>query len=135
VRAAIDALSQASQKTCLVLGDMGEVGSKGPEFHYEVGAYAAERGIGHLWALGEQTKSSVRGFNEFNGRIGSSNAAIHFESIDALNACAATIGELLSEGSSVSKPYAVLVKGSRFMRMERVVAVLKDALAEVKACS
>lgn len=135
VRAAIDALSQASQKTCLILGDMGEVGSKGPEFHYEVGAYAAERGIGHLWALGGQTQSSVQGFNEFNERIGSSNVAIHFETIDALNACAATVAELFSEGTSVSKPYAVLVKGSRFMRMERVVAALKDTLAEVKACS
>jgi UDP-N-acetylmuramoyl-tripeptide--D-alanyl-D-alanine ligase len=114
---------------------MGEVGSKGPEFHYEVGAYAAERGIGHLWALGEQTQSSVRGFNEFNGRVGSSNAAIHFESIDALNARVATIADLFSEGASVSQPYAVLVKGSRFMRMERAVSALKDTLAEVKACS
>ena len=135
VRAAIDALSQASQKTCLVLGDMGEVGTKGPEFHYEVGAYAAERGIQRLWALGEQTQSSVRGFNEFNGRIGSSNAAIHFETIDALNACAATVTELFSEGTSISQPYAVLVKGSRFMRMERVVTALKEALVEVKTCS
>jgi UDP-N-acetylmuramoyl-tripeptide--D-alanyl-D-alanine ligase len=135
VRAAIDALSQASQKTCLVLGDMGEVGSKGPEFHYEVGAYAAERGVGHLWALGEQTQSSVRGFNEFNGRVGSGNAAIHFESIDALNARVATIADLFSEGASVSQHYAVLVKGSRFMRMERAVSALKDTLSEVKACS
>ena len=133
VRAAIDALSQASKKTCLVLGDMGEVGSQGPEFHYEVGAYAAERGIQYLWALGEQTQSSVRGFNEFNGRNGSSNTAIHFETIDALNACAATVAELFSERTSVSQPYAVLVKGSRFMRMERVVTALKDTLAEVKA--
>ena len=135
VRAAIDALSQVSQKTCLVLGDMGEVGSKGPEFHYEVGAYAAERGIVHLWALGEQTQSSVQGFNEFNGRMGISNTAIHFETIDALNAYVATVAELFSEGTSVSQPYAVLVKGSRFMRMERAVTALKDALVEVKACS
>ena len=135
VRAAIDALSQASQKTCLVLGDMGEVGSKGPEFHYEVGAYAAERGIAHLWALGEQTQSSVRGFNEFNERIGSSNVAIHFETIDALNAHVIATSALLGVGASTSKPYAVLVKGSRFMRMERVVAALKNTLAEVKACS
>jgi UDP-N-acetylmuramoyl-tripeptide--D-alanyl-D-alanine ligase len=134
VRAAIDALSQASQKTCLVLGDMGEVGSKGPEFHYEVGAYAAERGIVHLWALGEQTQASVRGFNEFNVRMGSNNAAIHFETIEALNARVATVTELFTEGS-VTQPYAVLVKGSRFMRMERIVAALKDTLAEVKACS
>jgi UDP-N-acetylmuramoyl-tripeptide--D-alanyl-D-alanine ligase len=100
-----------------------------------VGAYAAERGIAHLWALGEQTQSSVRGFNEFNGHVGSSNAAIHFESIDALNVRVATIAELFSEGASVSQPYAVLVKGSRFMRMERAVSTLKDTLAEVKACS
>jgi UDP-N-acetylmuramoyl-tripeptide--D-alanyl-D-alanine ligase len=135
VRAAIDALSQANQKTCLVLGDMGEVGSKGPEFHYEVGAYAAERGIAHLWALGDQTQASVRGFNEFNVRMGSNNAAIHFETIEALNARVATVTELFAEGASVTHPYAVLVKGSRFMRMERVVAALKDTLAEVKACS
>jgi UDP-N-acetylmuramyl pentapeptide synthase len=77
----------------------------------------------------------VRGFNEFNGRVGSSNAAIHFETVDVLNACAATVTELFSEGTSVSQPYAVLVKGSRFMRMERVVAALKETLAEVKACS
>jgi UDP-N-acetylmuramoyl-tripeptide--D-alanyl-D-alanine ligase len=114
---------------------MGEVGSKGPEFHYEVGAYAAERGIAHLWALGDQTQASVRGFNEFNGRTGSNNAAIHFETIEALNARVATVTELFAEGASVTRPYAVLVKGSRFMRMERVVAALKDTLAEVKACS
>lgn len=77
----------------------------------------------------------MRGFNEFNGRVGSGNAAIHFESIDALNARAATIADLFSEGASVSQPYAVLVKGSRFMRMERAVSALKDTLAEVKACS
>lgn len=135
VRAAIDALSQASQKTCLVLGDMGEVGSKGPEFHYEVGAYAAERGIQHLWALGEQTQSSVRGFNEFNGRLGGGNAAIHFETMDALNARIVTVTELFTEGTSASTPYAVLVKGSRFMRMEQVVTALKDRLAEIKTCS
>jgi UDP-N-acetylmuramoyl-tripeptide--D-alanyl-D-alanine ligase len=135
VRAAIDALSQACPKTGLVLGDMGEVGTKGPEFHYEVGAYAAERGITHLWALGEQTQASVRGFNEFNQRMGSSNAAIHFETIETLNAHIARVPELFSEGTSVSQPYAVLVKGSRFMRMERAVSALKDTLAEVKACS
>ena len=135
VRAAIDALSQASQTTCLVLGDMGEVGSKGPEFHYEVGAYAAARGIAHLWALGEQTQSSVRGFNEFNKRTGSSNAAIHFDTVDRLNTHVLTTITLLSAEASPSKPYAVLVKGSRFMRMERVVMALQETLLEVKACS
>ena len=135
VRAAIEALSRASQKTCLVLGDMGEVGSKGLEFHYEVGAYAAEQGIQHLLALGEQTRSAVLGFNEFSARLGSANVATHFASIAELNIAAEAVTNLFSQDTSIADPYAILVKGSRFMRMERVVTALKETLSEGKACS
>jgi UDP-N-acetylmuramoyl-tripeptide--D-alanyl-D-alanine ligase len=135
VRAAIDALSRASQKTCLVLGDMGEVGAKGLEFHYEVGAYAAEKGIERLLALGEQTRSAVLGFNEFSTRMGSTNVATHFASITELNTATEAVTNLFNQDASISDPYAILVKGSRFMRMERVVAALKETLSEGKACS
>lgn len=135
VRAAIDTLSRASQKTCLVLGDMGEVGSKGPEFHYEVGAYAAEQGIHHLLAIGDQTRSSVLGFNEFSARLGRVNTATYFTSITELNIAAEAVAKLFSLDASIAEPYAILVKGSRFMRMERVVTALKETLAEGKACS
>jgi UDP-N-acetylmuramoyl-tripeptide--D-alanyl-D-alanine ligase len=135
VRAAIDALSQASQKTCLVLGDMGEVGAKGLEFHYEVGAYAAEQGIQHLLALGEQTRSAVLGFNEFSTRMGSANVATYFASITELNTAAEAVTNLFNQDASIADPYAILVKGSRFMRMERVVTALKETLSEGKACS
>ena len=53
VRAAIDVLAELPGPRLLVLGDMGEVGNQGPAFHAEVGAYAAERGLEHLFTLGE----------------------------------------------------------------------------------
>ncbi len=81
---------------------MGEVGQEGPAFHAEAGRHARERGIEHLYLLGELTRSAVP---EFPG-------ARHFDSVDDLNA--ATCTALPSLGS-------LLVKGSRFMRMERVV--------------
>ena len=106
VRAAIDVLAGTGPDTLLVLGDMGEVGDQGPDFHLEIGRYAAERGIGALYALGEQTAHTVAGFG---------SGARHF----------ATIEELIKAVRAVSKRDAtLLVKGSRFMRMERVVAAL-----------
>jgi len=102
VRAAIDVLADCTAPTLLVLGDMGEVGEQGPEYHREVGAYARQRGIGALCALGPASRVAAQAFGE-GGR--------HFDSpadlVKALPAAA-----------------TVLVKGSRFMRMERVVAAL-----------
>jgi UDP-N-acetylmuramoyl-tripeptide--D-alanyl-D-alanine ligase len=108
VRAAIDVLAAASGPTVLVLGDMGEVGTQGPAFHEEVGRYARERGVGALYALGEATPGAVSAF----GR-----GARHFGDVDALVAAAR---EAALGGASL------LVKGSRFMRMERVVAALAE---------
>jgi UDP-N-acetylmuramoyl-tripeptide--D-alanyl-D-alanine ligase len=106
VRAAIDILAAAGADTLLVLGDMGEVGDQGPDFHLEVGRYAAERGIGALYALGEQTAHAVAGFG---------SGARHF----------ATVEELIKAARSASvSGTTLLVKGSRFMRMERVVTAL-----------
>ncbi|MGH8705417.1 MAG: UDP-N-acetylmuramoyl-tripeptide--D-alanyl-D-alanine ligase, partial [Burkholderiales bacterium] len=102
VRAAVDVLAQFPAPTVLVLGDMGEVGEHGPEFHREVGAYARSSGISSLLAIGEASRGAVAAFGE---------GARHFASIEDLVAAA--------RGSST-----VLVKGSRFMRMERVVAAL-----------
>ena len=102
VRAAIDVLAGLPGPRLLVLGDMGEVGNEGPRFHAEVGAYARERGIEQLYALGEQSAQAVRSFG----------AGRHFVDAETLNA--AVLQALPGLAS-------VLVKGSRFMRMERVV--------------
>jgi UDP-N-acetylmuramoyl-tripeptide--D-alanyl-D-alanine ligase len=64
VRAAIDVLAACPAPTVLVLGDMGEVGAQGPQFHREVGAYARERGIGALYALGDASREAVAAFGQ-----------------------------------------------------------------------
>jgi UDP-N-acetylmuramyl pentapeptide synthase len=104
VRAAIDVLASCPGPTALVLGDMGEVGTQGEAFHREVGSYALSKKITNLYALGEATRHSVDAFGA---------GARHFDSVD----------ELVSsiEGRSI------LIKGSRFMKMERVVAALTGA--------
>ena len=128
VRAAIDALKQSGGVAWLVLGDMGEVGNQGPEFHREVGAYAAEQGITKLLALGEQCVFAVNGFGSIKTATGSS--ASHFTSVE--NLISKLNEELRSHLASGHQHLNILVKGSRFMRMERVVQAL---LEEAKTCS
>jgi UDP-N-acetylmuramoyl-tripeptide--D-alanyl-D-alanine ligase len=108
VRAAIDVLAQAPTPRVLVLGDMGEVGSEGKKFHEEIGRYACERGISHFFGLGELMRDAIVAFNAQAGAA----VAQHFEDIAALNAAVAHVAD---------RSATVLVKGSRFMKMERVV--------------
>jgi UDP-N-acetylmuramoyl-tripeptide--D-alanyl-D-alanine ligase len=129
VRAAIDALKQSGNASWLVLGDMGEVGNQGPAFHEEVGAYAAEQGITKLFALGEQCKFAVQGFDKSQVKQVAGSAA-HFTSLDQL--LEELNVALINQESNKHMHLDILVKGSRFMRMERVVQAL---LEEAKACS
>jgi len=110
VRAAIDVLAGLPPPQWLILGDMGEVGSEGPAFHREAGAYAAERRLAALWAAGPESANTVAAFP--GGRA--------FATAESL---VAALGEAPTFAS-------VLVKGSRFMRMERVVASLAGRPAE-----
>ena len=110
VRAAIDLLATLPRPQVLVLGDMGEVGAQGPEFHAEIGAYARAQGLDALLALGELARTSVSAFADTSGASGT-----HFASIEAL----------IDAARQLAKPGAtLLVKGSRFMKMERVVRAL-----------
>ena len=104
VRAAIDVLVSCPGPTALVLGDMGEVGEQGPQFHREIGEYARAKGVGRLLALGTATPQAVAAFGA---------QARHFDSVEALLAAL--------------QAKTVLVKGSRFMKMERIVAALTGA--------
>ncbi len=106
VRAAIDSLAASPSPRVLVLGDMGEVGARGPEFHREVGSYARERGIDAFFAIGPLTREAVRTFGA---------QAYHFDDIDAL---------ITALRSALQPGATILVKGSRFMQMERVVQAL-----------
>jgi UDP-N-acetylmuramoyl-tripeptide--D-alanyl-D-alanine ligase len=109
VRAAIDVLAELPGPRLLVLGDMGEVGDQGPAFHAEVGAYARERGIDQLFTLGAQAQA-------MQGR--------HFADVEALNAAVL---------QALERSESVLVKGSRFMKMERVVEAIASRAAQEQA--
>jgi UDP-N-acetylmuramoyl-tripeptide--D-alanyl-D-alanine ligase len=129
VRAAIDALKQSGNSSWLILGDMGEVGNQGPEFHHEVGAYAAEQGVTKLFALGEQCQFAIQGFDGVK-QANTSSQGIHFSDMDSL---ISQLRDALHAQSTGSNQHLnILVKGSRFMRMERVVQAL---LEEAKTCS
>jgi UDP-N-acetylmuramoyl-tripeptide--D-alanyl-D-alanine ligase len=130
VRAAIDALKQSGNKSWLVLGDMGEVGNQGSEFHREVGAYAAEQGVAKLFALGEQCRFAIKGFEDIQKDKTPIASAKHFSEMDSL---IVQLRDALHAQSTGSNEHLnILVKGSRFMRMERVVQAL---LEEAKTCS
>ena len=107
VRAAINVLAQSPSPRLLVLGDMGEVGTQGAEFHAEVGRYAQASGVEHLITLGELSRDAAKVFVN----------AKHCQSIDEVYA------QVQARLPGIS---TVLVKGSRFMRMERVVHAIQS---------
>jgi UDP-N-acetylmuramoyl-tripeptide--D-alanyl-D-alanine ligase len=103
VKAALAVLMQQPGKKVLVLGDMGELGTEAAALHAQIGLDARAAGVDRLLALGDLTKESVSAFGA---------GAMHFERIQEL------LAELENELTSDT---TVLVKGSRFMQMERVV--------------
>ncbi|MDP2825299.1 MAG: UDP-N-acetylmuramoyl-tripeptide--D-alanyl-D-alanine ligase [Sulfuritalea sp.] len=103
MRAAIDVLASVPGKRILVMGDMGEAGAAAGQFHDEIGGYAKSHGIDRLLCIGEMSAAAAANFGA-GGR--------HFLRVDDL------VRTLLTE---LEPQTTVLVKGSRFMRMERVV--------------
>jgi UDP-N-acetylmuramoyl-tripeptide--D-alanyl-D-alanine ligase len=103
VKAALAVLAQQAGRKVLVLGDMGELGPDAAAMHAQIGLAARAAGVDRLLALGELSKETVAAFG---------TGAMHFERIQEL------LAELENE---LTADTTVLVKGSRFMQMERVV--------------
>ncbi|OGS96539.1 MAG: UDP-N-acetylmuramoyl-tripeptide--D-alanyl-D-alanine ligase [Gallionellales bacterium RIFCSPLOWO2_02_FULL_57_47] len=111
LRAAISVLAQSGAgkpggRRVLVLGDMGELGENAAAFHAEIGSEARRAGIEKLYALGPLSGNAAREFG---------SGAQHFERIEDL---------LDALEKELDADTTVLVKGSRFMKMERVVEYL-----------
>ncbi len=106
MRAAIGVLAKLAGEKILVLGDMGELGADARNMHAEIGAYAKAAGLKTLYCLGELSTEMVKAFGAGAQHLGSPQEV--FEAI---------LPQLAS-GTTV------LVKGSRFMQMERVVNLL-----------
>ena len=109
VKAALAVLAQQPGRKILVLGDMGELGADAAAMHAQIGLAARAAGIERLLALGELSRETVSAFGA---------GAMHFERIQEL------LAELENE---LTPETTVLVKGSRFMQMERVVQSFMDA--------
>jgi UDP-N-acetylmuramoyl-tripeptide--D-alanyl-D-alanine ligase len=99
--AAVDVLAALPGPRWLLIGDMGEVGTQGPQFHAEVGQRARERGIERVWSVGSLSAHC--------------SAHRHFADM-------ASLLSALHQGPAAA---SVLVKGSRFMKMEQVVAAFR----------
>ncbi len=104
VRVAIDVLAKVRGQRLLVLGDMAELGEAEIKWHRNAGRYAEQRGIEQLFALGPLSEAAVDAF----GR-----RARHFGDVESL------VRALRDE---LNDRTTVLVKGSRCMGMEIVVA-------------
>jgi len=114
--AGVEVLKSAGGERVLVLGDMGELGDAAPEIHRQVGRLAKQLGIEHLYAVGPLAREAAETFG---------TGAQHFADHDALVAML---------GKELRADMTVLVKGSRLMKMERVVAgIVEDNTTGGKA--
>jgi len=109
VRAAIEVLGGLTGSRWLVLGDMAELGDYAPQAHAGIGEYARARGVERLYATGALMASAVASFGA---------GAYWYADVAALTAA---LGEALA---AAGPGVRILVKGSRFNRLERVVAAL-----------
>jgi UDP-N-acetylmuramoyl-tripeptide--D-alanyl-D-alanine ligase len=103
MKAAIEVLANQEVPQIFVMGDMAELGSDAPQMHADIGVYAKQKGISHLLTYGELSARATKAFGV---------DAQHFTNLETLVA---------SIKSLMNKDTTVLVKGSRFMQMERVV--------------
>jgi UDP-N-acetylmuramoyl-tripeptide--D-alanyl-D-alanine ligase len=108
VVAAAEFIAALPGESWLVLGDMKELGDDAAELHREVGEAARASGVSRLFAYGDLASSAAEGFGEH---------ASWYASLEAL------VDDLCED---LSSDVNVLVKGSRSMRMERVVDALRE---------
>ncbi|HWH47628.1 MAG TPA: UDP-N-acetylmuramoyl-tripeptide--D-alanyl-D-alanine ligase [Burkholderiales bacterium] len=106
MKAAIAVLAAQTGRRVFVMGDMGELGDAAAAMHAAVGVYAKRAGVEHLYALGDLSAMAVRSFGE---------GGTHFSTVQDLVAAIAGL---------MGRDTTLLIKGSRFMRMERVVEAL-----------
>ena len=110
MKAAIRVLAAENGRRVFVMGDMGELGAGARELHAEVGAFARASGIEALLALGADSAAAAEAFGP---------GARHFDSLEKL---------LEAASAEAASGASILVKGSRFMKMERIA----DALAHAR---
>ena len=115
MRGSIDVLTQAKGRMIAVLGDMGELGADEKRLHYEVGAYAASRGLDALFCCGELSKELAKGAEEHSETM----EIFYFATKEEL---------LLHLKSYLKKGDTILVKASHFMEFPDIVRSLQASV-------
>jgi len=116
--AGLSVLNDLPGEHWLVLGDMGELGDNAERLHFDVGIKASTSGVNRLLATGQHSVSAVKAFGD---------AAMHFK----------TQNELIDYlKTNIHSDLNILIKGSRYMKMEQVVEALieKKLIGEDKSC-
>ncbi|HUO82682.1 MAG TPA: UDP-N-acetylmuramoyl-tripeptide--D-alanyl-D-alanine ligase [Gammaproteobacteria bacterium] len=113
--AALNYLTGLEGRAWVVLGDMRELGAKAASQHAEMGALAARLGVERLYGVGPLSRHAVEAFG-------------------AGGAWFATTGELTERLEADLGPGVnLLVKASRGMRLERVIAAVAADAGETAA--
>ena len=112
MKASIDVLSKADTRTVAILGDMGELGAKEKEMHYDVGQHTATAGIHVLICIGTLSEELARGAKETGCNI----QIYHYPDQE----------HFFAEMSSIlEKNDTILVKASHAMAFEKIVKKLE----------
>ena len=106
LNAGLQVLSSYTGQRWLILGDMGELGDYAADLHRQAGETARKQGVDRIYAIGTYSKFAVESFGK---------GARHFVELDDL---------LHTIKSELSPAITLMVKGSRFMAMDRVVKTL-----------
>lgn len=114
VAAAIAFLADLPDQTWLVLGDMGELGSDAPALHRNIGELARDVGIHALFCTGELSRETAAGYGA---------GARWFATVEELG------DELLPQ---LDADCTVLIKGSRFMALDRLVKRIEQGAADAE---
>jgi len=115
-------LCRQKARTVAILGDMNELGHVSCERHTEIGAFAAEIGIDLVVAIGPQSWYIHEGFcnaaaQHSHERLADSSSCLYFTTVD----------EFLTNSNRLLTPGdVVLVKASRGMAFERIIAALHN---------
>ncbi len=111
MRVAIDVLVAQAGRTVMVMGDMGELGDDAVKLHAEIGAYAKKSGVQFFYTLGDMSLEANKAYGQDVNKAQAKN----FNSVEALVEALKPV---------INEQTIVLVKGSRFMKMERVVNLI-----------
>lgn len=113
MKSSLDVLACADTRTVAILGDMFELGASEKEMHYEVGAYAAEKGISVLICIGGLSAETARGARESSD--GAAMEILHYS----------TKEDFFKEMNDVlKKDDTILVKASHGMEFTEIVNFL-----------